>query len=110
MLALKYCSRFGERKKPSEERRSRFTVPREMSFFDPTSICSKSFFFEVEVSINGERGSILRKKLGCSHKKAFPRCVQRNPDLWVLNVIQRIEILWSNRLNQVNILLVMLVR
>lgn len=35
-----------EGKKSSEERRLRFTISKEMNFFDPVSICFKFFFWK----------------------------------------------------------------
>lgn len=44
MLALKFCSGFGEGKQCIEDKKLRFTIYREMGFFHSFNICFKSFF------------------------------------------------------------------
>lgn len=50
---------WGEERSPAK-RRLRFTIFREINFFDPLA-CASNPFLEAEVDINGERVNTLRK-------------------------------------------------
>lgn len=85
----------GKERNPAKKR-LRLTVSKEMNFFDLLAFASNPFL-EAEVGINGERVSILRKKVGNSYKKAFLKCIHLNTgSLSFRYVFQRIKILWSN--------------